>query len=686
MHVVGDPSLVVHHEDLLAAGVDDHAERRPERRHDRGELSFLVLELVERARAHVLGHHPVDRDELDAERVQQLRQELRGRPVRIVDDNLELSGRDLAPVHDLREERLAVGLADARRLEDAAHVLVRHAAEVLAEEHRLDLALLRLAHVERLPIEELHVAYANVERRDAHVDAAGRADAPGVEPADRQRRLPQVRHVNPRGDDAAHERALEHAARAVLVAVHRDGAALWQRRSVGRSEARGELRREVDVHQAGHAEAPEQRAASLRAPDEAGTHDRSALDLLVRPDLHLAPHARVVVDDAVVADDASLLEGHARLERALASDDRAVELGALADVAVAPHDRAVDDRADVDGDVVAQDGRADDLDLGSDLHAIPQIHGAGDARGLVDLDVAVGVHAGQDLLAERGRGQLALKQIRVRAHVLGDRSDIGPVAGGDVAIQRLALGQQRREEILAEIERLAGLVALEHAWLDHVDTGVDGVGEDLAPRGLLQELGDPAVLAADDHAVLEGIRDVHERQRHGGPPLLVEREHLREIDIGQRITRDDEERIAERIADLTHRSTRAQRRLLDAVAQPHPERPTVAEAVLDLRGEVLQGHEGVVDAVALHEIEDVPEAWLIDDRDYRLGPIDRQGPQAAPLAAGHDHGLHEVSLGGRRRACLLRPRTSPRGRGASTRGTPRGYASARRPGPARSGA
>jgi hypothetical protein len=96
----------------------------------------------------------------------------------------------------------------------------------------------------------------------------------------------------------------------------------------------------------------------------------------------------------VVADDAAFLERHARLQRALTADDRAMQLGALSHVAVAPHDRAVDDRADVDGDVVAQHGRADDLDLRTDLHAVPQIDGAGEPCGLVDLDVTAGEDAG----------------------------------------------------------------------------------------------------------------------------------------------------------------------------------------------------------------------------------------------------------------------------------------------------
>src|SRR5688572_23506429 len=144
--------------------------------------------------------------------------------------------------------------------------------------------------------------------------------------------------MNSRRDDAGHERALQHAARAMLVAIHRHGRTGRQSRGVRRAETGAELRREVDVHQSRDAEAAEQRSTALRAPDEARADDGAALDLLVRPDLDLTADARVLVHDAVVADDAAFFERHARLEGALTTDDRAVQLRPLTDVAVAPHD------------------------------------------------------------------------------------------------------------------------------------------------------------------------------------------------------------------------------------------------------------------------------------------------------------------------------------------------------------
>src|SRR6185503_9381926 len=78
MHVVDHTSTVIDYEDLLAARVDDHAQRRAERRHEYRELALLLLELFERARSDVLRYDAVHRDGLNAQCVEKLRQELRG--------------------------------------------------------------------------------------------------------------------------------------------------------------------------------------------------------------------------------------------------------------------------------------------------------------------------------------------------------------------------------------------------------------------------------------------------------------------------------------------------------------------------------------------------------------------------------------------------------------------------------
>src|SRR5205823_3831248 len=146
----------------------------------------------------------------------------------------------------------------------------------------------------------------------------------------------------------------------------------------------------------------------------------------------------------------------------------------------------------------------------------------------------------------------------VRPRVFGDGTHVGPVALSDVPKERLALREETREEVLAEVEDLAETETVEDSRFDDIDPGVDRVAEDLAPGRVLEELDDAAV------------------------PV----------------------------------------------------------AVLDNRGQVLKGDERVLDAVTLEELEDVPEARLVDDGHHRLRTIDRQRSKTAPLAARHDDGLH----------------------------------------------
>ena len=151
---------------------------------------------------------------------------------------------------------------------------------------------------------------ATAKTRTSPTESAQRTDAPRVEPTDRERRLGQVGDVNASAHDPAHEASLQHAARAMLIAIHRDRRALRQRGCVRRPKACHKLGGQVDVDDARDPEAAEESAATLGTPDEAGADDRSGLDLLVGPDLHLRTDPRVIVHDRVIADDASLFEDH----------------------------------------------------------------------------------------------------------------------------------------------------------------------------------------------------------------------------------------------------------------------------------------------------------------------------------------------------------------------------------------
>src|ERR1039457_5554131 len=75
-------------------------------------------------------------------------------------------------------------------------------------------------------------------------------------------------------------------------------------------------------------------------------------------------------------------------------------------------------------------------------------------------------------------------------------ADILPVAVGHPAEDRCPGLQQLREYIAGPVHRLPGRHLREHLGFHHVNAGVDGVREPLAPGGLLREALVRAVVAA----------------------------------------------------------------------------------------------------------------------------------------------------------------------------------------------
>ena len=140
---------------------------------------------------------------------------------------------------------------------------------------------------------------------------------------------------------------------------------------------------------------------------------------------------------------------------------------------------------------------------------------------------------------------LAVERVEVRLAELVEVPDVLPVAVADHPVQRPAHLEQQREELLREVVRPVGRDVLQHLGLEHVDPGVDRVREDLAPRRLLEEALDPAVLVGDDDPELERVLDRLEADRHRRALLAVEREQLPEVDVAEGVARDDEDGVVE---------------------------------------------------------------------------------------------------------------------------------------------
>jgi len=231
-------------------------------------------------------------------------------------------------------------------------------------------------------------------------------------------------------------------------------------------------------------------------------------------------------------------------------------------------------------------------------------------------------------------------QVHVGRIVAVEGPDVFPVAVEGVTEDRRPSGQQAREHVRRPVHLLVGRQLGENLRLHDVDAGVDRVGEHLPPRRLLEEPVDPALVVADDDAVLERVRhrlqpDGH--QRTAGP---VELEHAAEVGVGERVTGEHQERVVpQRGLSVLHASRGPQRSLLGGVLQAHPEFLAVAEVVPDEGGEELDGHHRLVEAVPLEQPQHVLHDRAVGHGEQRLRLVRGHRPQAGPLAPCHDDGL-----------------------------------------------
>ena len=263
-------------------------------------------------------------------------------------------------------------------------------------------------------------------------------------------------------------------------------------------------------------------------------------------------------------------------------------------------------------------------------------------RALVEPDVAV--HA-LDLAAGGCKVDLPLEEVEVGEPVLHEVPDVSPVASRHVARHRTLLAEERREQVLAEVVLAAGGDRPEERRLEEVDPGVDRVAEDLAPGGLLQEPRDPPGGVGDDDAV--GERVLHAGQHHGrlGLGLLVERDRRAEVEVGDDVPRDHQDRLAQPLRGELHRPRRAQVCGRGDVVDPHAPAAAVLEVLHDRLGQEVEQDEDVVEPVGLQELHGVLHDRLVAERHHGLWHVGGQRPEPGSEPPGHEDGFHGDCLG-----------------------------------------
>src|SRR5207249_10819948 len=82
---------------------------------------------------------------------------------------------------------------------------------------------------------------------------------------------------------------------------------------------------------------------------------------------------------------------------------------------------------------------------------------------------------------------------------------------------------------------------LENVELEHVDTGIDRVGENFPPGRLFEEALDSTGLVGDHYPELERILDTLQGKRRGRAAGAMKLDEPSQVDVRQRVTGDDEE-------------------------------------------------------------------------------------------------------------------------------------------------
>src|SRR5574337_671156 len=109
----------------------------------------------------------------------------------------------------------------------------------------------------------------------------------------------------------------------------------------------------------------------------------------------------------------------------------------------------------------------------------------------------------------------------------------------------MPLTHQSWKQIATEVELFSGWDQFEYLGFENIDTGVDGIADDLAPRRLFQKVRDAAVRSRDDDAILKRVFDSGQHHRGQGSATFVGLYCAGEIEIGQDVAADDQERIVQ---------------------------------------------------------------------------------------------------------------------------------------------
>src|SRR6266540_745065 len=567
--------------------------------------------------------------------------------MRVLDDHSEAASPDGVDV-DGTDQVGHIPLGRTRRRCDRSDLVVRGPAELLSLEVLLDLLDELRRRLDPRRLEELDLHHLGVLRARAHVNAGAHPLVLEEVPVDRRGHDVEIGDVDSRGDHAGERCPLDEAARRRRGPARHDALSALEGGAERDADAQRRLGSEVDVDQTGDRVPPKEAGRHPRLPDQVPVDHGAGLDLLEGIDADAGQDNALLPDRARVSDGDAFVQAGVRTNVAGLADNRAFDERAPPDIRGAVDYRPDRPRVVAQRDARRKDGIRPDRSSWADPAVVADKGRTLDRLEVRELDAL----PDPDVAAETNpldvQAHLLVESVEVRLPVLIQVTDVLPVAFGDVAVNRPPHLQEEREELLGEVEGPVIRDVTQHLGVEDVDPRVDRVGEDLAPRRLLEEALDPAVGIRDHDPELERVVDVLQADRDHGFLLLVEAHELAQVDVAERVTGDDEKGLLERALGELDRAGRARGRFLHGVADGDPVRLPRSEIAADGLRHEGECHDDVFETVGAQQLHDVLHAGLAHDRNHRLGLVRGQRAQPRSLAAGHDYRFHRVVLQARK--------------------------------------
>ena len=234
------------------------------------------------------------------------------------------------------------------------------------------------------------------------------------------------------------------------------------------------------------------------------------------------------------------------------------------------------------------------------------------------------------------------------------RPEIGPDTVMDETRDRLALREQRREDLPLEAQRTRS-EAVEHAGGQHVRARVHGVVPREGPGSRLLDEGGDALPLEHAHPERRRVLDAGQRDRHRRVRRTVRGDECTEVEVAEHVPVEDEDRLVESGRRGAYPAGRVQRGRLGDEVHLEPVRSQQLDEWHERRG-VRTDDEADTPHAGLPEAPGEPgEERCPTERQHGLGDVlgQREQPRATPSGDDQRGRRHRHRTGHRRRSPVV---------------------------------